>query len=495
MLVPRLRWLRSDTFLLGALLVATLGVRLWTLRTPDLGGDAAFKWFFLRSWAAENPWVFDHHTARFSINVPAWLALRLFGSHPNVMYVAPLAAALAQVPLLYGVGRALGLRWAGLLACLLLLVFEPMADAASQFLPGIFQATYLLGALHAVVRFDCERRRRWAIAAGIWLFAAYLAMVTTVYVLPGFVLALWLPRRRSGDVAWALGAFAVLWAVETAGYALWSKYPFGQFQLILSTHTDVKPITFWGLFERYAALPPDWQLVLALWIVSAATLLPLRHRTRPAAWALWLFPASLLLGMTFGVKHLDPLIPATDFSVRYCDMLMPMIALCLATAACTALQPLARRSAPGRAGVLLTAASLAGIAGVALAAARLYQLPSGHALVINQDQWQTLNDAYARGLPIVAGNRDNHFQMKALVCIQWAYLRDELIRVDGTLVVRRQGKTRAGARSHRYLTRDDQRPEAVAQAIRRHRCMLAATRVQNEPKLELRVYDGPECPR
>jgi hypothetical protein len=131
---------------------------------------------------------------------------------------------------------------------------------------------------------------------------------------------------------------------------------------------------------------------------------------------------------------------------------------------------------------------------VVVGAARLYQLPAGHALAINHAQWQTLNDAYARGLPIVGANRDNHFQMKTLVCIQWAYLSDALIRVDGALVLTRQGKTQVGSRSHRYVTREERSPESVSRAIRQHRCMVAATRRQGEPKLELRLYDGPECP-
>jgi hypothetical protein len=289
----------------------------------------------VRSWGFANSWVFDHHTARFSINGWIWLVQRLFGTHPNGMYLTPLLASLAQVPLLYACGRALGVPAAGFAACLALLLFDPALDASSQLLPGIFQATYVLAALHALLCFARapEQGRRWLCFAGAWLFAAYLAVVTTVYVFPGVALGAGAVRRSLRDAVWVFAVFAGLFVLETVGYALWSPYPFGQFQLILRTHTDVKPTTFLGLFERFLVLPPDWQIALAGWLLCGLAWLALRRsrqlpETRaPGSYALWLVPASGLAGMTLGVKHLNPIIPATDFSIRYCDVLMPLLAL------------------------------------------------------------------------------------------------------------------------------------------------------------------------
>lgn len=495
-------WSRTDTGLLVALALATLVVRLITLRTIDLGGDATFKWFFVRSWQYANPWIFDHHTARFSINVPTWLVQRCFGSHPNGMYVTPLMAAVAQVPLLYGSGRALGSRAIGTLACLLLLPFEPAIDSASQLLPGIFQATYVLGASYSLLRFaaEPEPRRRWLIAAAAWFFAAYLAMVTTVYVLPGAALAVWLVRRSARDVSVLFGALAGLIALETLGYALFSPYPFGQFQMILHTHTDVKPTGFLGLFGRYAVLPRDWQAVLAGWLVAALAYAgwlrrhQLQGPQRASADTAWLLPTTALGGMTFGVKGLDPIIPATDFSIRYFDVLIPMVALCIALALHAAVRRgLESRALPYPSQLAAAATMLAVLASTALAIA-LYR-PARNALAITDTQWRTLNDAFERNLPIVGSNRSEHFQRKTLTCIQWGYLSDALLLDGGELKLRDLGKTQVGQRIHRFISRTELSPEDVKAAIKARHCLVTVRRDDSEPKLAISVYDGPDCPQ
>jgi hypothetical protein len=323
---------RLDLLTIGALVLATVIVRVATLRTIDLGGDAAFKWFFVRSWSASNPWKFDHHTARFAINIPIWLSQRLLGTHPDVMYVAPLVASVLQVPLIYAIARMSSTRFVGVVACLLLLLFEPMVDASSQLLPGIFQGTYVLAASWAYMHFavSSQASQRWLLAVGALLFVAYLSMVATVYFLPGFALAVWLVRRNARDAAVLLGSFAGLVALETAIYALFSSYKYGQFQIILATHTDVRPTTLLGLFRRYAVLSSQWRFALITCSIASCVLLA--RARRPALVAIALVPASCLLGMTFGVKHIGPLIPATDFSIRYFDVLSPFVMLSVCTA-------------------------------------------------------------------------------------------------------------------------------------------------------------------
>ena len=490
--------LSRDALALAGLLIATAWVRVWTLRTIDLGGDATYKWYLVRSWSYANPWVFDHHSARFAINVPIWITQQLFGTHPNGMFVTPLLASVAQVPLLYGCGRALGSRASGVLACLGLLWFEPMVDASSQLLPGIFQATYVLAALYCVLRFARapEADRHFLLLAGLGLFLAYLAMVTSVYVLPGLLLAVWLIRRRVRDVLSLSGTFAALLACETLGYALSSSYRFGQLQLILHTHTDVKPTGFWGLFGRYSALPLDWRAVLAAWSSAFAVWLVTRlargaHARQPGAVALWLAPASLLAGMTFGVKSLDPIIPATDFSIRYCDVLMPLIALCLAAALCW----IARRLLAGRrspAAVLpLTAA--AALALTTWGASALYRPATEHAFEVTDRQWRMLNAALDNGIPIVGSNRGDHFQMKTLTCIQWGYLQERHLLKDGALSPIKLGKARLRDDTHRYLSRPDPGADHVARALRTRSCVVTAQRRSAEPKLALDFQPGPGC--
>jgi hypothetical protein len=494
-------WTKSDPALLATLVVASAVVRMVTLRTIDLGGDATFKWFFVRSWRYANAWVFDHHTARFSINLPIWVVQRAIGSHPNGMYVLPLLAAIGQVPLLYACGLRLGARTIGVIAALLLLLFDPAADAASQLLPGIFQALYVLGSLACVLHFSsaAEPRRRWLVFAALWLFAGYLAMVTTIYVFPGVALAVWLRRGGRYDLAVFFGTFAALFALETLGYALWSPYPFGQFQLILHTHTDVRPTGWLGLFGRYAALPRDWRAVLVGWVVCAIAWLILRRSQWPqrqplaSSGSLWLFPASLLAGMTFGVKSLDPIIPATDFSVRYFDVLTPLIALGISSVFVSAGQNLRHGQTLRKTGPLLAAGSAFAIGASAWAAIELYR-PERSAWSVTSEQVRILNDAFVRGLPIIAANRSDHLQMKTLTCIEWAYLDDSLLLADGELRLHKLGKVRGRNRTRRYLTRETLAPETVEAALKSQRCLVSVARRDSEPKLDLHLLDGPDCP-
>jgi hypothetical protein len=491
---------RDDLVILTALSAATVAVRVLTLRTIDLGGDAAFKWFFVKSQAYANPWVFDHHTARFAIILPIWIVQRIFGAHPNGMYVLPLLAAVAQVPLLWACARLLGSVWCGVMACLALLLFEPAADSASQLLPGIFQATYVLGALHSTLRFglDPQPQRRWLVLAAAWLFAAYLSMVTTVYFFPGAALAIWLVRGRIGDVAVVFGILAAAFVLETIGYALFSPYPFGQFQLILHTHTDVKPIGFWGLFGRFAALPLDWRAMLATWLACGAAWFGLRRRSElrgyARAYALWLLPLSGLAGMTLGIKSLNPIIPATTFDARYCHVLIPLLALGIgATLVAVASPPYARSIATRQPSPALPLAAAAiAIALTSWAAIRLYR-PERSAFRVTDEQWSILNAAFETGIPIVGSNRSDHSQRKTLTCIEWAFLRSEQLLSGGQLVVRKLGKTHVGSRTHRYVSRDPLPPDVVARAIKRHRCLVTVERRDAEPKLGLAVYSGPEC--
>jgi hypothetical protein len=491
-------WSRTDSFLLAALFLGTVCVRVLTLRTIDLGGDATFKWFFVRTWQYANPWVFDHHTARFSVNVPTYLVQRVFGSHPNGMYLPPLLAAVAQAPLLYGCGRALGSRGLGVVAGCLTWLFEPAVDASSQLLPGVFQATYLLAAVLCCLRFAEEPgSRRSSLAwAGVWLFAAYLAMVTTVYALPGVALAIWLVRRRVLDAAIVLGGFAAWVGLETLGYALWTPYPFGQFQVILRTHTNVVPTTLLGLVLRTGNLPRDWLAVLAVWLLCALAFVALRRGawlqpSRPGRHALWLVPASVLAGMSIGIKRIQPIVPATEFRVRYYDVLVPLLALGLAALLVwSASWLLRRRPLPVR-----VAPALAGLGMLAsvLFALGAYAPRGAHAFELTHEQFRALNDAAAHNHPIVGSNRSDHLQMKTLTCVQWAYLEDRFLLSNGELRLRKLGKASIRGRTHRYWSADRASPDAVAAAIKQRRCLVTVMRRDGEPKLGLSAFAGPEC--
>jgi hypothetical protein len=472
--------------------VLTLGALVTlasTLPGLDMGGDAAWKWAFVRSWGRGLPWVFDHHTARFAINLPIYLSQRVFGAHPNVMYVAPIAFALVQIPLVLAIGRRIASRPVGVVAALGLIAFGPWANAASQLLPGVFQTTYLLFALYAHCRFALCPDSKWLVATGVALFAAYLAMISSLYFLPGFALATLCVRRRASDVLIWAGVLVGAIALETLAYASFSEFPGGQLQIVRRTHTNIAPIEFWDLFRRFGVLPAAWQAALAAGALAAAVLLALGRQ--PALRGLPWIAGVFLLGSTFGVKSLDPLVPALNFRDRYFDPLAPLIALMVP--ASVALLARARKretvrvSASARSLALMIA--LTALTALAVVAAR--GASSHRVWTDNAAQFAQLTSAFLAGVPIVGDNARDHDQIKTLTVIAYVFLADEAFFAQDNPRKPRLYRSRDRRRSYRVLSRAPPASDPLARAIREARCVVFAARRTSEPRLVTR--SGAAC--
>lgn len=501
------------------LTLAALVALASTLPSLDMGGDAAWKWAFVRCWGRGLPWVFDHHTARFAINLPIYLSQRAFGAHPNAMYVAPIAFALMQVPLVVAIGRRIASRPVAVVAALSLIAFGPWATSASQLLPGVFQTTYLLFALYAHCRFAEQPGAKWLIATGVALFAAYLAMISSLYFLPGFVLATLCVRRRASDVLlWASVLFGAI-ALETAAYALFSEFPAGQLQIVRRTHDNIEPIQFWELFRRFGVLPATWRLALAAGSGAAIVLLALGRQ--PALLGLPWIAGVFLLGSTFGVKSLDPLVPALNFRDRYFDPLAPLIALMVpASIAVVAsawkrgwrselgfrppFAAVASRAVAAHAGeprpallpaglrepaALALTVVLAALTALAVVSAR--GASSRRVWADNAAHFEQLTSAFLAGVPIVGKNARDHDQIKTLTVIAYVFLADEafLALPDPRRPLLYRSRDRR--RSYRVLSRSELAPEPLARAIRKARCVVFAARRTSEPRLVIR--SGAAC--
>lgn len=485
-----------------------------TLPGIDMGGDAAWKWAFVRGWDHGLPWVFDHHTARFTVNLPIYLTQRLLGTQVNVMYVAPLCMALLQVAALYACGRLLASRGVGIAAVATLLAFEPWTMAASRLLPGVFQTTYLVLALYGYARFANEKRRGWLLWLGACVLLAYEAMITTLYFVPGFVLAVWHLRRRWLDNGLWLAVLLAGMAIETAGYAWLSEFPLGRLQIIQRSHSNVAPLELAGLFRRYAVLPLTWQLALGAG-AGCACLLPWLSRSRPLH-GLCMLIATVLLATTFGVKQLDPLVPALNFRARYFDPLAPLLALavlacaqrgwialralhqrCLrsgaagATAAAYTSSTRTRltRTAP-RGMLVLACAAVLSEAG-ALAQHRGYTGPEQ--LRLNARQQRTLSEAYVQGTPIVGRNARDHDQKKTLTVVSFAFFSDRAFWLQPNPHKPRLYRTKVRRRSYRYLARPSSSAEHIARDIARAQCVVFAARLSPEQGLSVQTADAGNC--
>lgn len=243
-----------DAAIIALLMAACLAVRLLTLEMPELGGDAYKKWHFVRQWFFNNdftevPW--NHHFARLGMNVPTYLVQALFGSDPLNYYVAPVTAAVLQVPFLYLIAKRIAGRGAGVLAVVMLIEFDGSARAGSQLLPGVFSALAILVAVWALLGYQGSAgRARWAWVwvIGTAIVAAYTVKVTNLFFVPGLVLAMWWGVRRVRDVALLGGVLLLGLAAETL-VLQWLSPHAHRFAIITATHL--------GGSVRPAAAPPN----------------------------------------------------------------------------------------------------------------------------------------------------------------------------------------------------------------------------------------------
>ena len=490
----------DDRWVVGVLVLLTAGLLVATLPGIDMGGDAAWKWAFVRSWGRGLPWVYDHHTARFGVNVPIYFAQQLLGTELNAMYAAPVVFALLQVALVYECGRRLGSRGVGLGAVALLLAFEPWAAAAGRLLPGVFQSTYWVLALCCYVEFARSGRRRWLLLLGLSMLLAYEAMLSSLYFVPGLLLAVWWLRGRVTDNAYWLIVFAVGVAIETALYAFLSDFPRGQLQVAARTHSNVEPLAFWGLFRRYVVLPRGWQVGLAVGACAAA-LAPWLTRSR-AVQGLCILTGTLFVAMTFGIKQLDPLVPALNFRARYFDPLAPLLALVVA--ACVragvraywqrkgAREPMRAERLSQRQALLLACAALA----CEVVAVVLVRGGGGLTqLTRNAQQQRTLSEAYLTDTPIVASNARDHDQIKTMTVVALAYFNERAFWAQANPHKPRLYRVKVGRRSHRVLMRNAFDAKRVQRDVAAKRCVVLAARISPQEGLKLNVTDASDCKR
>lgn len=319
------------------LVAFTLLVRLLTLPSPSLGGDAMHTWFMSRvltEGLTAEPWVWDHHTARLGVVSISVAVQALFGSHALLYYVPALSMSCLQVVLLWKLGQRLGARIAAIIAVAGLVLSPGMVRTGADLLPEVFAGAYLLlGILLLLDHLDSEAPS-WPRLAGAALafFAAYMAKLPSALALPGILAAVWFVHGRGRDMWLLLGLIAALIGLETLLYAAFTDFPGGRLQVIASTHLThpkLAPISFWDLFRRFDAKNMGSSmrhLLLAASFIGIA--LVFVRRTIPrTTWTLALTIASFVLGTTFAVKSIDPIMPAQPPVERYFNTLLPLIYL------------------------------------------------------------------------------------------------------------------------------------------------------------------------
>ncbi|MDT0451585.1 glycosyltransferase family 39 protein [Streptomyces sp. DSM 40473] len=200
----RLRALRPDLLLCGAVLAAILLVQGWnTAGFPALSDDEGT--YLAQAWAVQEGKGLAHYTYWYDHPPLGWLQLALVtwlpaALFPDVMSVAPMRIAMLLVTavsavLLYVLARRLGLRrWAAALA-MALFGLSPLAVVLQReiFLDNIAVLWILLAFCLAA----SPRRHLWHhFGAGLAAGVAVLTKETMLVVLPALLVTMWRHTHR-----------------------------------------------------------------------------------------------------------------------------------------------------------------------------------------------------------------------------------------------------------------------------------------------------------
>jgi hypothetical protein len=457
----------QDAIILTA--IGLLAVLVLVIRCEGVssGGDAIYKWNFVRQWFYKNDFrhaKWDHHMARFGVNAISYLVQCIAGRGPNAYFVSPIGAGVVQALFVYACGKRLSGRGAAVVSALMLIFFKDTARAASQILPEVFSGTYAIVAAYFYLRYtDAQGRRRlaWLAALSIALFWDYLAKETSVFFIPGFAVALWLASERMStrarDIAILVAIFCAGLALETGIIRAFTEYPH-RFAMVVENHIPgenaYEAKHWWQLFVRYEKLEWSWKLCFYFFLAASIGVVGVARNFRTTAFLAITF--SYFFFLTFLVRGINPILLWQAFRPRYLDPTIPFVSIIngmfVTQAAIGVYERHKDRWLPRKlallarfpATVVIAIALLLGYETYANAKPDLDQ----NALVVNLKMSRIANNAYRRNLPIVATGHDQRG-----VWVAYAVLIDDRKEARrGVLPAYAEVKRTEGRRD--YLVRD-----------------------------------------
>jgi hypothetical protein len=425
---------------LAALVLFARSVSLMMVTNPD----AARKWGVARELLhGEALSRFDHHTARWAINLPVLLVQAVFGDSAVVHYFPTLIFCVLQAWLTLGIGKQLGGPAIGILAVLLTTLLPAMRVAGSHLLPTVFESTYVLLALYTLLRAGSSGGVGWLVASSASMCAAYFAKETTVFFLPGLVLGVWLGRRSLIQAGAYLAGFAACVAAETLAYRQLLGVPFGRLSIIQRYHFSVeklqKPIdSVAELLGRYLEFRFGFRELFygALAVSLAIAWGAVRRRRLPSIALMSTLSSAwgFIFANTFALKSLSPPRLAQPLNERYVHAAIPLFALLVAWAVVSAWRSAGvRYEAPGwrlaRGGRLPTWLTFTLCAASALGLHIAYW-PGlyAHPFAQTVRAERLLQAAFERGLPIGSTDpRHNSITLTGAVFLTQAQLKNSVV--------------------------------------------------------------------
>ncbi len=186
----------SRPLLLLILFAASVAVRIITAEYVDIGGDNSTRWVEVHrvlDGLGYSAWT--HQTMRWTISVPVWVLMKLFGTNPMLYYVLPILTASLGTVFVCLIGEELHSRRLGIAAAVLTILFPQMAQTGSQLWPSVFIFALLAVTIWLILVWLRRGSPALLVLAGAAFVLAWGARETAIYFFPGLLLLIWLPSR------------------------------------------------------------------------------------------------------------------------------------------------------------------------------------------------------------------------------------------------------------------------------------------------------------
>ena len=306
-------------------------IRLYLTYSVGNSGDEFERWYqgkrVLQGIGMDR---LDHHTLRWSINLPMLMFQWLLGTKPAIYYLIPASFGALASLFVFKISRSIAGLSVAILAAFLFTVTPQIAKSGSQLMPAIFSCAYILGTAYFILRFSENRKNSYLISAAIFMFLAYGSKVPNLFFLPGLVIFIYWQTDSLRPLVLFLSLLLLLFILETIGIALYT----GDFVLTgrihyLSQHMGVMQEDQWAyhfsdIWRRWLKLPGYWQILLAGALLCGLFMPFLRNdETRVKIWLLFLMLLSFSFITTFAITSLEPVRFAQPLIDRYLTVTIP----------------------------------------------------------------------------------------------------------------------------------------------------------------------------
>ena len=158
------------------------------------------------------------HQLRLGMILPVGLGFLVFGVHPAVSILWPLAASLGSIALLYLLAAKRSTKSVAVLAALFLAVSTQHVISGAELFPDAPLAFWvLLGLYFYWKEREAEGRTPGYVLAGLCFYAGLATRIETLKLLPIFAaIEAWFVRRRGWDRNWARRTCVTCWCCARA---------------------------------------------------------------------------------------------------------------------------------------------------------------------------------------------------------------------------------------------------------------------------------------